>query len=315
MKYNILVTGCGGDIGQSIGKILKKNSYLNKLFGCDISDENAGKFIFDNFFIAPRCTEPNYLDFISEYIKENEIDFVIPIAEPELRFLSEKGITSNIGAAKLIMASARAQNIGFDKMETANFLKTEGLPYPETSYIDEVNFVEKFPIILKSAVGSGSSKVFKVMDKDEFLFYKKHNPDFIVQEFLDGRLGEFTCGLFRSKSGDVRSIILKRQLMGGFSGYGEVVAHEEISKLLNQIAEKIELVGSINVQLRLTEKGPIVFEINPRFSSTVLFRDMLGYNDLIWSIEDMADLKISSFINDSVGKKFYKGFAEYISNK
>ena len=32
---NILVTGCGGDIGQSLGKILKKWAYTNNLFGID----------------------------------------------------------------------------------------------------------------------------------------------------------------------------------------------------------------------------------------------------------------------------------------
>ena len=36
---NILVTGCGGDIGQSIGKILSKSSYTKNLFGIDISDK------------------------------------------------------------------------------------------------------------------------------------------------------------------------------------------------------------------------------------------------------------------------------------
>ena len=50
MKINILVTGCGGDIGQSIGKILNKSALVDELYGCDISEKNAGKFIYSNFF-------------------------------------------------------------------------------------------------------------------------------------------------------------------------------------------------------------------------------------------------------------------------
>ena len=37
-RLNILVTGCGGDIGQSIGKILLESKYTKNLYGIDISD-------------------------------------------------------------------------------------------------------------------------------------------------------------------------------------------------------------------------------------------------------------------------------------
>ncbi len=40
-KINVLVTGCGGDIGQSVGKILNSSGYIRNLSGCDISDKNA----------------------------------------------------------------------------------------------------------------------------------------------------------------------------------------------------------------------------------------------------------------------------------
>ena len=61
-----------------------------------------------------------------------------------------------------------------------------------------------------------------------------------------------------------------------------------------QIAESLDLFGSINIQLRLVEKeGPMVFEINPRFSSTVGMRHMIGFSDLIWSIEEQY-LKIAA---------------------
>ncbi len=43
----------------------------------------------------------------------------------------------------------------------------------------------------------------------------------------------------------------------------------------------------MNVQLRLTDKGPRVFEINPRFSSTVLMRHRLGYCDVLWAMEEV----------------------------
>ena len=83
--------------------------------------------------------------------------------------------------------------------------------------------------------------------------------------------------------------------------------------MLCNLAVKINLEGSINVQLRLTEKGPVVFEINPRFSSTVLFRHMFGFKDLEWSIQDKLNIEIEPYEDANEGQKFYKGFNEFIS--
>ena len=45
------------------------------------------------------------------------------------------------------------------------------------------------------------------------VLYQKIYPNFIVQEFLQNDGGEFTCGLFRSTSGEIRDIILKRKFL------------------------------------------------------------------------------------------------------
>ena len=311
-KLNILVTGCGGDIGQSIGKILNEFSIVNTLYGCDISTKNAAKFIYSNFIKGIPSNDINYICFLEKIVNEKKIDLIIPASEPELRFFTDKNI-NNILGCKIILASLRAREIGFDKLNTAQFLKKEGLPFPITFDVKNVNEIIKFPVILKSRNGSGSSNIYVIKDIDSFNFIKKQNSDFIVQEYLDDTNGEYTCGLFRSKNGIIRTIIIKRELMGGQTGYGEIINNFEINLLLNEIALKLNLIGCINVQLRITSKGPLVFEINPRFSSTIRFRHLLGFKDLEWCIEDQLSIPISDYNPDSVGKKIYKGFVEYIS--
>ncbi|MDY8138678.1 ATP-grasp domain-containing protein [Aquimarina sp. 2201CG5-10] len=313
MKLNILVTGCGGDIGQSIGKILNNSDYVNKLMGCDISDKNAGQFIYEDFFLGLPYTDKDYIKNLETVIENNNIDIILPIAEPELRFFSNSKILDKIGKAQMLCANEITLEIGFDKLKTASFLKENNLPFPDTVILKDIEKPKEFPVIIKSRTGSGSSKVNVVREINEFNFLKDKYPDYIVQEYLSSEQGEYTCGLFRSGKGEIRSIILKRELTGGYSGYGEVIHNKEISETLEKIAEKLNLVGSINVQLRLTSKGPVVFEINPRFSSTVLFRHLFGFKDVLWSIEDKKDQKLSNYIEVEEGKKFYKGFSEYIS--
>lgn len=313
-SLNILVTGCGGDIGQSIGKILSKSVYTKNLYGIDISDKNAGQFIFPNFSVGLPYTNPNYLKHIEFFIERNEIDIVIPMAEPELRFFSHNNMLDKIGRAKMITANTLSLEIGFDKFKTAEFLKKKGLPFPETVLAKEINTIETFPVILKSKTGSGSKDIHIIKNMNEFLFYTRENiDDYVVQEFISDRDGEYTCGLFRSTQGEIRSLIFERELEKGYSGYGEVVVNNEITKLLEKLAVELNLVGSINVQLRLANGIPMVFEINPRFSSTVYFRHLFGFEDLLWSIEDQLGYELTDSRKNVTGRKFYKGYEEYIN--
>ena len=310
---NVLVTGCGGDIGQSVGKILLRSVWINNLYGIDISAKNAGQFIYSNFSLGLQVRHPDYLRRLELFVDKHDIDLVIPIAEPELRFFSEQNILKKIGNAKLMMSSKLSLEIGFDKFRTSEFLKKENLPYPETLLAKSLKKIDKLPVILKSRTGSGSKDIHMIHSMEDFLFHTKYAiDDYIVQEFIAEDSGEYTCGLYRSSKQETRTLILRRELTGGYSGYGEVIENKEITTLLETLAVKLNLVGSINVQLRIHDNVPKIFEINPRFSSTVLFRHLLGFKDLEWSIEDLFGMEFQPYIPPKFGSKFYKGFHEYI---
>ncbi len=311
-KINVLVCGCGGDIGQSIGKILGGSDYINHLYGCDISENTAATFIYPNFIKGLPCTDREYLTSLIRLVEKYDIHLLIPVSEPELRFFSGQQLPETLGGAALLTPSAKAMTIGFDKMETASFLERENLPFPTTSLLSSAGSPDKYPVIIKPKSGSGSRDVTVAEDEETFIFLKKKHPDFILQEYIENVSGEYTCGLFRSRDGTIRTIIFRRELAGGFSTFGEVIQSEEIETLLHRIAKGLELTGSINVQLRMTKRGPVVFEINPRFSSTVRFRHLLGFKDLEWSVENKLNLQLSHYEPVVAGIKFYKGFNEYI---
>jgi carbamoyl-phosphate synthase large subunit len=305
------VTGCGGDIGQSIGKILIECNLFHNVFGADINEDHASKFIYKKLFNLPLCNTSEYTIILQNVIDQNQIDFLLPISEPELRFFTENKFSDNFFTSKLICANLRSREIGFDKLTTTIFLENSSLPFPKTEVISTMDKYH-LPLILKSRNGSGSKSTFILNNVNDFEFYKEKFPNFIAQELLIDSPDEYTCGLFRSKSGVIRHIIYKRKLVDSYSGYGEVVENESISQLLVSIANNLELVGSINVQLKLSKKGPCVFEINPRFSSTVRFRHLMGFEDIIWSILDSLNQPINMYYPPKTGTKFYKGFNEYI---
>jgi len=313
-KINILVSGCGGDIGQSIGKILLKESLVENLYGIDMTDKNAGQFIYSNFSIGLPVKDSGFLPFIENFINEHGIDVYIPISEPELRYFADHSILDKMGSAKMIHANKESLAIGFDKLKTVEFLIKNNLPFPNTFSGDKYLKMDKYPFIVKSAKGSGSKQLHIIEDVSEMEYLKKklRLKEYIVQELLPDASEEYTCGLFRGQNNDIRSIIFRRELTGGYSGYGELVENNAITSLLEIIALRINLIGSINVQLRLSFGVPYVFEINPRFSSTVLFRSLFGFNDVLWSIQDALSIPLSEYNRPWGLKRFYKGFMEYV---
>jgi carbamoyl-phosphate synthase large subunit len=309
--FNILVTGCGGDIGQSICKNLRRFNFIGRIVGTDIHADHPGKFLCDEFAVVPRCGSPLYLDVIKTLIEGNNVELIVPTSEPELRLLCSSRTDGFLFRRPLVMPNIEALEVGFDKLETSKFLERNDLPFPETTLVSSELSSVKFPLIMKSRIASGSKQVFLIADERDLKYYQSKFPSYILQEYLADDNSECTCGLFRSKKGEIRSICFKRTMTGGFSTFGIVVRNKTIDRILSLIAVNLGLVGSINVQLRVTEKGPVVFEINPRFSSTVLFRELLGFRDLLWSIEDKLNLPLSEYSGVVEGRRFYKGYQEY----
>lgn len=301
-----LITGCGGDIGQSICKILKE--YGCFVAGCDVHDKHPGLLLYDEATIVPRVDADGYREAIEELLDAHDIDILIPMSEPELRYFNETRITK-IGDTKVLIANKRAMDTGFDKLATAKMLQEAGENAPWTIPVSKGE-PKDLPCILKSRRGCGSKTVVRV-EEGLVDYYSKTRSESIWQELLLPEDQEYTCGVF-SDGKRVRSIIFRRDLRGGLTGYAEVVEHAETTKLLESIARFLDLRGSINVQLRITDRGPVIFEINPRFSSTVLFRHILGFTDLVWSLELLLGREVSPYTQPLTGTKIYKGSRLYI---
>ena len=53
----------------------------------------------------------------------------------------------------------------------------------------------------------------------------------------------------------------------------------EIEKLIRRLAELLPNMGTFNVQLMMSERGPVPFEFNARFSGTTPIRAHFGFNE------------------------------------
>jgi carbamoyl-phosphate synthase large subunit len=92
---------------------------------------------------------------------------------------------------------------------------------------------------------------------------------------------------------------------------GEIIRNELIATTAEQIAQKLNSTGPLNIQCRLQDNKVYVFEINPRFSGTSPMRAIVGFNELDLSLKNKV-LKQTKFsrINYKLGH-LVRGLTEY----
>lgn len=67
----ILITGIGGLTPRSITTIIRENHPDYKIIGVDANNKAVGFFmkgLLDEYYICPRCTEPEYFPWIERLL-------------------------------------------------------------------------------------------------------------------------------------------------------------------------------------------------------------------------------------------------------
>lgn len=288
---SILITGIGGDIAQGVATIIREQRPDLRLIGVDMHEQHGGTLFVDEFVKVPPADTPEYLEMIRSVLVSKSVDTLIPMSEPELGVMGP--LIHELGENRCITSGKKVVAAGIDKLATVDALRNFGLPVPWTFAVGE-GLPSEYPCILKNRFGSGSRTIFSVIDKEDAAYLAKKYPGAIFQEMLEPADREITCAVYRRRDGEVASLLMLRRLAGGFTSWAKVIQDEATSHMCQVIAVNLDLRGSMNIQLRLTDKGPRVFEINPRFSSTVLMRHRIGYSDVLWALDE-AEGKTVSF--------------------
>jgi carbamoyl-phosphate synthase large subunit len=309
---NLLITGCGGDIGLTLGDIARTSTVAARLIGCDMTTNHPGREVFDVCELVPRADDASYLDALEAIADRHKIDAIVPMSEAEISRLARDGSLVTFRGRDVIAANQKAVETGLDKLKTNQMLKDAGLLAPWTLAVSDGDPLS-FPCIVKPRQGQGSKGLQRVPDLATARAIVPTHQACIWQELVLPDDAEFTCGLYRNKNDETRTLIFRRQLRGGITAMAEVVENADVDNLLRAIASAVELEGAINVQLRLDQDGPKVFEINPRFSGTVGFRHRLGFRDFIWSLQERRNLVVEGYAPPLIGTRVFRGISLFVT--
>lgn len=279
--YNIAITGVGGGVGQSILKSLSGKEY--NLITLDGELLGAGLYASERAYLIPYAKDTNFISRLLEICQKEKIDLLFPGLDAELMILSLNVDAFNAIGTTIVVSRPDVILISDDKQKTYDELVKFGVNVPFTSSIkDFIPNEENFPVIIKQRIGGARSKnVYVIKNSLEWQTIltkiKDNISDFIVMEYIDG--DEYTCGTINLNNTCKGIIIMKRILRDGDTHKCFVEKNEIIEKEVRLLMESIKPFGACNVQLRLKNGIPYIFEINARCSGTTAARTLSGFNE------------------------------------
>ena len=315
--YKIGVTGVGSLIGQGIIKSIIRSKYANEyeIIGFDYFKDTVGSFWCNKNYILPDILKDElkeeWLNMVINIINEEKIlllfigiDFELPL------FAKYKSHIESLTSCKIIVNNSNVIEIGNDKYKTYEFLKNNGLSYPETFLPNDCDYSKLiYPLIVKPRVGARSIGVTKVNSEEELKNALSLANDPVIQECVGDDTTEYTCGVVKLGKEKEKIIVLNRSLRQGNTFISEYKKDfpEIIYKYLHDITEKLQPFGASNYQLRMDYSGiPKLFEINPRHSGTTYMRTLFGYNEVLYILKNILEGKNIEFdLKEGKAMRFY----------
>lgn len=287
----VIVTGGGSIVGQGILKSLRHSRLAVRIICTDIAALNAGLFRADEAAILPPVEEEGALKVWIDAIRRLRAHVLMIGSEYDLEFFSRNRAVIEAETDCIVIASPpETVAVADDKVATAEFLASNNLPFPRTSIPSSLEEARQwvdtndYPVVLKPRSGTSARHVQVIKDDESLRYWFPRTPRPMLQQYLqavpESIGGEFTCSVFCCADGTLLGpFVSRRTLRGGSSWMVEITDVAEVTQLVMAIGNLLPSVGSLNVQLMLTERGPIPFEFNARFSGTTPIRAYFGFNE------------------------------------
>lgn len=296
MKPTILLTGAGGAGTIAIIKSLK-NKF--RIVTTDMNPHAVGLYLAHAGYTVPASNDPDYFRVLEGIIKKERVDVLIPLIDEELLLFSRR----YKGEKKLKLVLPREEFIALclDKWRLGEVLKERGIPYARTFLLSSLKTIPKdlFPCIIKPRTSRGSRGFQPLDTRGDLDQYLKTTPlkrdQLIIQERLIGK--EFTVSGVVGKNGDILSVVPKEVILKkGITKVGVTRGDDSIVQLAKNVQNALHADGPFNMQLmvRADTGVPTLFEINPRFSTTVALTIVAGVNE------------IEILVNDALGRPVKK---------
>lgn len=297
---------------------------------CNSDDKSIAFKYADKKVISPLIYDGNYIPFLLEYCKNNQIDFMLSLFDIDLLMLAKnKDKFEEIGT-QVIVSNPDIISICNDKWLTYKFLIKNGFHAPK-SYL-KLKELEKeiengklsYPIVVKPRFGCGSISVAIAHDQEDLVYLtKKANYEInnsylkyesvvtedkvIYQECLNGQ--EYGADIINDLSAITQNVIVRKKLAmrSGETDIAELVEAPIIKSELVKLGKVTNHIANMDCDIFMVNEIPYILEMNARFGGGYPFSQMGGCNLPLaivkWVKEESVPLELISAKTGIIGFK------------
>lgn len=313
---NVGITSAGSGVGSAVLRSLALSALKTCVITLDSAPDAPGIHRGHRSRLIPRAQAADYQERVLRVCAEEGIQVLIPGLDTELEPLSLIQADLAARGCHLLCAGTRPIRLLRDKLACSEFFRARNLPFVHTlplSRVDEMVAEHGFPLLVKPLGGSASRGVHILFDAQELAKLRDdaatlEGEPYIVQNYLIptawGRTrrelrhsdvisnhslvqrDEHMCQVLVDADGSPFGVMLSRNsLKDGAISRMQPLERDEggvipVALAMARHLAEMGLVGPCNFQSRVTEEGPFVYEVNPRFSGGTGGRACLGFNEV-----------------------------------
>jgi carbamoyl-phosphate synthase large subunit len=235
----------------------------------DVDPLSPTVHIADAAFRVPLSTDPSYLAAIAEVCERERIGLIVPTIDEELPIFGAAAPLFEGKGVRVAASPERTARICNDKQALCEHLRAAGIAAAQSWLPEDLPANPSLPLFIKPRSARGSVGAHPVRTRRELDFFLDYVHDPIVQELLEGP--EFTIDLLCGFDSVPRAVVPRerRVVRAGVIDKGRTVDDPTLIKLARECAAVLDFVGAVNIQCRIVNGTPTVFEINPRFSGGI----------------------------------------------
>ena len=235
----------------------------------DVNPLSPAVYTADRAFRVSLATDPQYVNEVLAICEAAQVGLIVPTIDDELMLFAAARPTFEAAGIRAAVSSVETTNICNDKYLTCRTLEGKGIVAAASFLLGELSADPRFPLFIKPRFGRGSVGAYAIRDARELAFFLQYVDGPVVQEYLNGP--EFTIDLLCDFSGRPLSIVPRERILirAGVSDRGRTSRDPTLMALGESCAAALSFAGPVNIQCRIVDGRPIVFEINARFSGGI----------------------------------------------
>ncbi|MCQ2397612.1 MAG: ATP-grasp domain-containing protein [Lentisphaeria bacterium] len=243
-----------------------------RVIATDMSPLAPAVYEADRFCRVSGMNEPGYLESVLDICREERIDGVLSLIDPELSLLAKNVDRFREIGTTVIGSCYELCERSLDKMEMFRWLTAHGYKCAR-SFDSRETFVSEleagkisFPVFVKPICGSASIAISKVDNLKTVDLLLENSDGLLIQEFLNGQ--EIGADVYIDMiSGEVVSIFTKKKLKMRAGETDKAVSFKDpkLFELIKRFVKESGFRGQIDIDIFEIGGEYYISEVNPRF--------------------------------------------------